>query len=682
MANFITRLFLIFQALRELGPRQLGLYTLYKLSLYLGVFRIRPRMLGNKSPMDIQQLLSVPSLPELRKCLGSNGIAKLVASADEIVSGRVRLFNGPPVSLDLAQPMDIPYWTSYEISHIHPTDIKFIWEPARFGWVFTLGRAYYLTGDERYSQVFWLHLETFLDANPIYRGPNWVSAQEVALRLMAFVFAAQLFSHSIYTTSERKAHLAAAIANHADRIPSTLLYARAQNNNHLLSEAAGLITAALALPTHPHARRWLKLGQKWFNHGLESQISEDGAYVQHSTNYHRLMLQLALWVQRITNSAHWHKDEKSTSPNWQFSKTASRNLQLATHWLLALFDHESGRVPNIGPNDGAYIFPFTNCSFSDYRPVLQAASQTFLGRLAFRSGPWDEMASWLAVKDSSELFPMVSEQELQDTLSGCYSILRNPSGESWAYLRAAHFTSRPGHADQLHLDLWWRGLNVAQDAGSYLYNASPPWDNRLCSAFVHNTVTVDGRDQMMRVGKFLYLNWAQAEVLAHEISDDGTWECIRAQHTGYQHLGIIHQRQVTMHRSNCCLVVDRLLKAEERRSKQRSFGSYRQSATFTLHWLLPDWPYELLVTNYKLFLQSPLGQISVQISVEPPNLELSTCSLCLIRAGKLIHGVGPTNPTLGWVSSTYGQKDPALSLLFKVGTSLPIHLITEWQFPN
>ena len=33
--------------------------------------------------------------------------------------------------------------------------------------------------------------------------------------------------------------------------------------------------------------------------------------------------------------------------------------------------------------------------------------------------------------------------------------------------------------DQLHLDLWWRGLNIAQDAGTYLYNADPPWDNPL-----------------------------------------------------------------------------------------------------------------------------------------------------------------------------------------------------------
>ncbi len=52
-------------------------------------------------------------------------------------------------------------------------DVKFIWEPARFGWAFTLGRAYLVSGDERYSQSFWKHTETFLESNPPYLGPQW-----------------------------------------------------------------------------------------------------------------------------------------------------------------------------------------------------------------------------------------------------------------------------------------------------------------------------------------------------------------------------------------------------------------------------------------------------------------------------------------------------------------------------
>ena len=81
---------------------------------------------------------------------------------------------------------------------------------------------------------------------------------------------------------------------------------------------------------------------------------------------------------------------------------------------------------------------------------------------------------------------------------------------SWALVRAGRYTRRPFQADQLHVDLWWHGLNLARDAGTYLYNGEPPWNNGLAGTAVHNTVMVDRRDQMRRAGRFLWLDWAQA----------------------------------------------------------------------------------------------------------------------------------------------------------------------------
>jgi hypothetical protein len=79
--------------------------------------------------------------------------------------------------------------------------------------------------------------------------------------------------------------LAETIAAHAARIPPTLAYARAQNNNHLLTEAVGLYTAGAALAEHPRADYWRDLGWRWLNAALQSQIDGDGTYIQHSTNY-------------------------------------------------------------------------------------------------------------------------------------------------------------------------------------------------------------------------------------------------------------------------------------------------------------------------------------------------------------------------------------------------------------
>ena len=150
---------------------------------------------------------------------------------------------------------------------------------------------------------------------------------------------------------------------------------------------------------------------------------------------------------------------------------------------------------------------------------------------------------------------------LQEPISQQPSPLRldHPRSASWAYLRLANFTSRPGHADQLHLDLWWRGYNLAQDAGTYLYNAPPPWDNALSRTKVHNTLTVDGLDQMTLAGRFLWLDWAQATLIEQAGGNGVDHPRLTARHDGYRRLGVTHQRSVACLPEGGWLVEDSLL---------------------------------------------------------------------------------------------------------------------------
>ncbi|MBT3391120.1 MAG: alginate lyase family protein [Chloroflexi bacterium] len=667
----MPRLPLIAKALRELGFRQVGLYAAYQILLRSGYLHWK---IGNRRPAGktigslsfvLHPILSLPDKDELMRLLGNEEIAHLLAEADQIVEGHFRRFGVVPAPIELTPPGALSHWTDYESGH-QPwgvEDPKFIWEPARFGWAFTLGRAYYLSGDERYPAAFWTYFEEFQAANPANRGPNWASAQEVALRLLAFAFAGQIFSASHHSIAIRHSQLVAAIAQHALRIPLSLLYARAQNNNHLLSEAAGLITAAACLPQHPQARRWAKLGWKWFNRGLIQQIDRHGAYSQHSANYHRLMLQLALWVNAIQRMA---SGERRISKPLTFNlESVTPHLQLATRWLLALIDPETGRVPNLGPNDGAYIFPLTVQPFDDYRATLQTAAQAFLGERAFGQGEWDEMGAWLQV-DGLKLNVEPSTFNLQP-----HQPITSRAKNSWAYLRTANFTGRPGHADQLHLDLWWRGLNIAQDAGTYSYNAEPPWDNALTRTQVHNTVTINGTEQMTRAGRFLYLDRAQAKIIATECAEDGSWHRAIAEHNGYRKIGLTHRRTVTVHADSGWTVADELIPV------------FRPSSSVLarLHWLLPDWAWKLDGENLKLKLQSPHGWITLQVTVEN-DLQPSTFNFQLARAGELLTGDGEVAPYMGWVSPTYAQKIPALSWSVQADAALPFIFISEWRFPD
>jgi hypothetical protein len=434
----------------------------------------------------------------------------------------------------------------------------------------------------------------------------------------------------------------------------------------LLSEAAGLFTASLALPKHPQAKKWRALGWRWLNQGLLDQIDQEGVHSQHSTNYHRLILQLALWVYAIADRQ-----------NINFLPEVQQRLSAATSWLAAMLDKISGKTPNLGPNDGAYIFPLSTCAFSDYRPVLQAAGITFEKRRIYTEGAWDEMALWYGL-NSSTAAPAQQHPTDQTTIASqnfrqakksftqSPAILRSANGRSWAYLRAAHFSGRPGHADQLHLDLWQGGLNLALDAGTYLYNAPLPWDNSLAQAFLHNTVTLDGQDQMVRAGRFLYLRLAQAEITEYLSQPEKDWERLVARHNGYRHLGKLHVRQVERLKQNW-LVRDQII---------ASHGQVRQPTTARLHWLLPDWPWELEESNGRIMLRinGPTGSAILQLtaSVKP-------YSFSLVRAGERLAGAGEALTILGWHSPTYGVKLPALSLSLTIRGILPLEFNTAWD---
>ena len=652
----MNRISLFFKALRELGLKSLTLYARYKVGLATGYYRMETRRPLQIDNVSLHPVLLFPSKDELLRVFGQDGQKQLFAEADEIVEGKVRLFGGDAVPLQLVTNGKLSHWTEYETGKVpNPpsefNDVKFIWEPARFGWAFTLGRTYLASGDERFSQSFWNHAETFFVSNPPYLGPQWTSGQEVAIRLMALVWAGQVFSGSPESTAERKEKLSAAIAAHAERIPITLVYARSQNNNHLVSEAAGLYTAGMALPDHPRAEAWRTEGWKWLEWAFKRQIFEDGSYVQHSTNYHRLMLQIALWVWTLANL--------SPARRGGMPQKIEAQLALAAKWLSALTDRESGNAVNLGANDGAYIFPLTICPFSDFRPVVQAASLAFTGEKPFKDGPWNEMALWCGQKLSLIERYTLSKRPSQKLLL--------ESQNSWAYFRAVKFKSRPSHADQLHLDLWWRGMNIARDAGTYLYNAASPWDNSLTITQVHNTVTFDGHEQMTRTRRFLYLDRALAGIISDE--RDGDSRRVTARMHGYKSLGITHDRKVASGLRDNWLIED-VLTAKKGDQTLRNFR---------LHWLLPDWEWRLDPQPDKttLEIKSPQGWISIGFTTS-----LGGGKVTLVRAGERLLGEGPVIPQAGWISPTYGRKEPALSIAMDVLGEGTVTFFSEFIFPE
>lgn len=632
----MNRLSKLIKATRDLGPAKVWLFARYQAGLRSGHYR---RM----TPSSRDRYNGSAGLPVYSRFpqVSQHQRDQALSAGDEICQGYVRLFGGEPVRLDLNVGVSSQHWTLLE--KIPPEkDIKLIWEPARFGWAVTLARAYAFSGDPVYASTFWEKTLKFLSAHPPNLGRQWQSAQEVAIRLMVWVFCDRVFAHAPSSITENRRRLWQGIAEHAARIPSTLVYARAQNNNHLLAEAAGLYAAGLYLPSHPQAKEWRQTGWFWLNRGLQDQITEFGTYVQHSVNYHRLMLQLAVFAD--------HLRRESGDVDWP-EETLVR-LSAATRWLWALTDPETGQAPNLGANDSAYLFPVCGQPWDDFRPVVGAAGRAFLGREIYEQPNLNEMAEWFNLSQAST--PDFGQPQAPD-------MLRVESGQGRGFLRAAQFFDRPSHADQLHVDLWWRGVNVALDPGTYQYNAAPPWENALASSKVHNTLILDGKEQMVPAGRFLWLDWAQSEVLAHEVNQDGQLAWVSAEHNGYYKQGACHQRKLSMIEGGW-LVADTVF------PYGKPGGNIHR---LHLHWLLPDWDWTF-VSKDTLQLAGP--EFTLKLKLEGAD------NLNLIRTGKCLYGKITPDPTWGWRSPAYGLKTPALLLIAVQNGKLPLDLKTTWQF--
>lgn len=132
-------------------------------------------------------------------------------------------------------------------------------------------------------------VRSFLLANPPFRGPHWACGQEAAIRLAHLLAAGRAIGGAMLPG------LKALVRLHRDRIQTTLDYAIAQDNNHAISEAAGLWAASLVLGEAAGAAR----GRRLLGRAVLRLFAPSGAFSQHSMRYQLVALEMAAFAQRI-----------------------------------------------------------------------------------------------------------------------------------------------------------------------------------------------------------------------------------------------------------------------------------------------------------------------------------------------------------------------------------------------
>jgi len=515
-------------------------------------------------------------------------------------------------------------------------DIKLAWEPSRFALAWHFARAHARSGEEKWAQAFWAMFDAWVAQNPPQLSVAWGCGQEMTFRLMAMLFAAVRTLDSPAATPERLYALTRLAWQTGKHIDININQARMTGNNHAISEAVGLWTVGLLFPELAQAGPWHDRGRRILAAEVARQIDDDGSYVQHSLNYLRVMLDDLLWACAL---ARIHGQE--------LPPVVPDRLERATSWLVEMIDPASGGAPNYGNNDGASVLPLSCCDYPDFRPTAQAAWFLLHGARCFPPGPWDEKMLWLFGPASLEApVKPLARRAAFSAPGGGYYILRG--GDSWAMVRCHSYRHRPAQADMLHLDLWYKGVNILRDGGSYLYYAPPPWGDYFHSTAAHNTIEVDGQSQMVKGPRFLWFYWTRSSLLRFETSPDGATGCFEGEHYGYARLPgrIVHRRKI-VRKGDLCFVIDDLL------------GAGRHD--FALRWRLCPTAWQESAGAYQADIAGEPFQIALRL---PEGIE-----------SRLLSGQeGP--PPEGWESLYYGQKTPAPTIVAAGAGILPARLIT------
>ncbi|QCX34375.1 hypothetical protein FDN13_12055 [Caloramator sp. E03] len=420
-------------------------------------------------------------------------------------------------------------------------DVKVPWELSRFQHLFTLGKAYILTCDEKYALEFKNEIEDWILNNPVEMSVNWTCTMDVAIRAVNWILGYFMFNSSKSINMDFWTKFNKSLYLHGRFIYKNLENYGEHYNNHYLSDLAGLIWLGIYFgdfyindkEKNNNPKDWLKYGISEFEKEMKKEVNIDGTDYESSTSYHRLVTELFL-ITTILCSKN----------NINFSIEYIKRLEKMCEFIMQI-TKPNGKSPLIGDaDDGRLVIlsDYHNWDRRDFRHILSVAGEYF-DRDDFRYFGKDfrEDALWIlgSYKDSLKEYKL-SSIAYND---GGYYILRND--KFYCLIRCGQLSCRGegghSHNDQLSIELNVEGEDFIIDPGSYLYTADYKMRNVFRSTNMHSTLYIEGFEQNEFNPYDLF--YMKEETFGRCLNF--TENIFFGEHYGYyKKCGVIHQRRV------------------------------------------------------------------------------------------------------------------------------------------
>lgn len=490
--------------------------------------------------------------------------SELKSAFQNIQKGNLLFFNGTWIKLgkgydwitnpDTQYQYDISkHWTELDTLDPEAGDIKYVWEKSRFSYLYTIIRYDYHFKEDQSEFVF-KEILSWIESNPLNMGPNYICSQEISIRVLNWTFALYYYKNSPNLTEERLEKILNSVYWQTDHVKKNINFSlHTVRNNHAVTESLLLYSVGMLYPCFKESRRWREEGKKLLEEEAFYQIYEDGSYLQFSMNYQRVVIQLYTWAFFLAKA---NRD--------RFSTGLYERINRGLNFLYEHQDEETGLLPNYGANDGALFFPLNNCSFRDYRPQINALYYFFRDRSIYDLGEWNEDIFWFTNKAASENLPI--HRKTRSFEAGGYYLLRDE--DKFSFIRCGSHRDRPSQADNLHLDIWVKGVNILRDAGSYKYNTTPEERRFFMGTASHNTVMLGDYDQMEKGDRFLWFHWSKA--LEAKIENHHTYHLFTGKINAYRHVkkSIYHTRIIKQYKKEAKWEIEDILENSSFPAKQ------------------------------------------------------------------------------------------------------------------
>lgn len=437
---------------------------------------------------------------------------------------------------------------------VENADVKYIWEVNRLQFLPLLGRAYWITGDEKYAKHIVEVIERWILANPAGKGVNWCSHLEVSMRAISWLWVMPvLLTWDKFEDAFLKRWLIS-IGQHYYHLKENLSEFT-DPTNHLIGETTGLYMLCCCFPQLPDSEKNKNRAYRILVNELVSQNTKDGVNKEHASSYHRFVLDFYIQVLLLA------RKQKKPLPD------VNEKQVMAMCEFQSFLAGSSGQAPMIGDSDDARGVPFPENIGWDFKDIPATGALLF-DRPEWWSGNRElpGLSQWLLGKEAGKAS---IKQNVPDVNCGVrlfrdggYCFFQNDGnfGKADLLFDVGSFGLWPNashaHADSLSLMVRLNGRILLGDPGTGTYFGSETIRNIFRKTSSHNTVTVDQLDQADIYGTFKWVNPFSATLSA--AGEDCGFAYASASHNGYQRLKnpVTHSRSILSVNSFGWLVLD------------------------------------------------------------------------------------------------------------------------------